>query len=224
MRSRAPRTATGFDEKRLRIHPNVRLGANVTLGDFVILGEPPSGFRSGELELVVGDGCVIRSHTIIYAANRIGDRFQTGHLVFVRENNEIGNDVSIGTQSVVEHNVKIGHRVRIHSQAFIPEYCVLEDDCWIGPNVVMTNAPYPAAPRTKEFLAGATVRRGAKIGANATLLPGVVIGANALVGAGAVVTRAVPPGTVVTGNPAKVIGHVEDLCYPDGDSVYKTYE
>ena len=57
----------------------------------------------------------------------------------------------------------------------MPEYSVLEDDCWIGPNVVITNAKYPRSPRVKEVLRGATVRRSAKVGANATLLPGVEI-------------------------------------------------
>ncbi len=88
---------------------------------------------------------------------------------------------------------------------------MLEDDCWIGPNVVITNARYPRSPHVKEQLCGATVRRGAKIGANATLLPGVTIGANALVGAGAVVTHDVPEGAVVAGNPAHVIKRIEEI-------------
>ncbi len=204
-----------------RIHPNVSLGEGAAVGDFVVLGEPPRGAAPGERPLVIGPRCLIRSHSVIYAGNRIGADFQTGHHVFLREDNEIGDSVSIGTQSVVEHHVKIGCRVRIHTQAFIPEYSELQDDCWIGPNVVMTNAPYPKAERTKEFLRGVLVERGAKVGANATLLPGVVIGANALVGAGAVVTKNVPPDSIFAGNPARVIGSVFDLKYPDGMAVYR---
>lgn len=202
------------------VHPNVRLGRRARIGDFVILGEPPRGAEPGDLPLVIGDDAVIRSHTIIYAGNRIGNGFQSGHLVFLREENEIGDEVSIGTKSMIEHHVKIGDRVRIHSMVFIPEYSILEDDAWIGPNVVVTNAPYPRAKRTKEFLKGATVRRGAKIGANTTLLPGVEIGEDALVGAGSVVVRDVPPASVVAGNPARVIKAVRDLRYPDGEPVY----
>lgn len=129
----------------------------------------------------------------------------------IREGNDIGDDVSIGSHSIVEHHVKIGSGVRLHSNVFVPEYSILEDGCWLGPNVVITNARYPRSPHAKEHLQGAIVRRGAKIGANATLLPGVVIGENALVGAGAVVVEDVPPNSVVVGNPARIIKTITDI-------------
>ena len=163
--------------------------------------------------VITGKNALIRSGTIIYCNVRIGDNFQTGHHVMVREENRIGDNVSIGTSSVVEHHVCIGDNVRIHSQAFIPEETTLEAGCWIGPNVVITNARYPLSPGVKSSLRGATVRKNAKIGANATLLPGVVIGENALVGAGTVVTRNVPSGKVVVGNPAQVIRDISELPY-----------
>ena len=97
---------------------------------------------------------------------------------------------------------------------------MLEDDCWIGPNVVLTNAKYPRAPRVKEELQGPHVERGAKIGANATVLPGVRIGEGALVGAGSVVTRDVPPGAVVAGNPARVIKQIHELPYGEATDVH----
>ncbi|MCI0476408.1 MAG: N-acetyltransferase, partial [Anaerolineales bacterium] len=136
---------------------------------------------------------------------------QTGHGALVREENHIGNNVSIGSHTIVEHHVTIGNNVRLHSNVFVPEFSILEDDCWIGPNVVITNARYPRSRNVKEQLRGATIRRGAKIGANATILPGVVIGENALVGAGAVVTRDVPEGAVVVGNPARVVKQIEEI-------------
>lgn len=195
------------------IHPHVRLGENCIVEDFAIIGAPPHGSKPGDLETVIGDNAVIRSHTVIYAGNRIGRNFQTGNKTNIRELNEIGDDVSIGTLSVVEHHVRIGNGVRIHTQVFVPEFTVLEDECWIGPNVVLTNARYPRSPRVKEELKGAMVKRKAKVGANATILPGIVIGADALVGAGAVVTKDVPEGSVVAGNPAKVIKTIKDLPY-----------
>lgn len=194
-----------------RIHPNVTLGAGAQIGDFVILGQPPRGKQPGELETRIGAGAVIRSHTVIYAGNRIGDRFQTGHGVLVREQNEIGDDVSIGSHSVVEHHVRLGDGVRLHSNVFVPEFSVLEAGAWVGPNVVFTNARYPRSPDVKARLKGPHLLPEAKIGANATLLPGVVIGRGALVGAGAVVVRDVPDGAVVVGNPARIIGRVADL-------------
>lgn len=200
-----------------RIYANVQLGSGSTIEDFCLVGTPPRGARDGEIPTTIGDGAVIRSHTVIYAGNKIGRNFQTGNKVNIRESNEIGDNVSIGTLSVVEHHVTIGDNVRIHTQVFIPEYSVLEAGCWIGPNVVFTNAKYPVSPGVKNHLVGPTIRKGAKIGANATLLPGVVIGENALVGAGAVVVRDVPPGAVVAGNPARVIGDIARLPYGPTD-------
>lgn len=203
------------------VYDNVSLGTNPTIGVYVILGEPPRGAKAGEHPLVIGDNCVIRSSTTIYAGNKIGNNFQCGHNAFFREDNFIGDNVSVGTNTVIEHHVVIGNNVRVHSQAFIPEYCVLEDNCWIGPNVVLTNAPYPCGVRAKDELRGVKVEKNARIGANATVLPGLTIGEGSLVGAGAVVTKNVEPFSVVAGNPAKRMGSTNDLTYEDGTSVYK---
>jgi acetyltransferase-like isoleucine patch superfamily enzyme len=196
-----------------KVYANVLLGDGAIIEDFCIVGAPPRGAREGELATTIGDGAVIRSHTVIYAGNVIGSNFQTGNKVNIRESNRIGNNVSVGTLSVIEHHVEIGDGVRIHTQVFIPEFSVLEEGCWLGPNVVLTNAKYPLSPGVKDQLAGPVIRKGAKIGANATLLPGVVIGEHALVGAGAVVVRDVPAGTVVAGNPARVIRQIAELPY-----------
>jgi acetyltransferase-like isoleucine patch superfamily enzyme len=193
------------------IHPNVRLGENCLLADYVIVGVPPLGRESGELETVIGRDAVVRSHSVIYAGNRIGDNFQTGHAVMIRELNEIGADVSVGTHSIIEHHVKIGNGVRIHSNVFIPEYSVLEDEAWVGPHAVLTNALYPRSHDVKANLKGARLLTGSKVGANVTLLPGVTIGRNALVGAGSVVVADVPDGKVVVGNPARIIKDVSEL-------------
>ena len=83
--------------------PNkVRLGKDPVIGAYVVLGEHPAG---KELDvLVIGDNPVIRSHSVIYGGNRIGDNFQCGHGIMLREDNVIGDNVSIGTHSVVERN------------------------------------------------------------------------------------------------------------------------
>ena len=189
----------------------VDLTRGAEIGPFAIVGMLPRDKEVHKLKSRIGARAIIRSHTVIYAGNVIGDDFQTGHGALVREENEIGNNVSIGSHSIVEHHVKIGNNVRLHSNVFVPEFSILEDDCWLGPNVVVTNARYPRSKNVKAELRGAHIKRGAKIGANATLLPGVVIGENALVGAGAVVTRDVPDGAVVVGNPARVIKNVHEL-------------
>ena len=189
------------------------MGEDAIIEDYCVVGIPPRGKKEGELDTSIGPGAHIRTHTVIYAGNRIGRNFQTGNKVNIRELNEIGDNVSVGTLSVIEHHVKIGNNVRIHSQVFVPEYSVLEDNAWLGPNVVLTNAKYPVSPGAKDNLKGPIIKKGAKIGANSTILPGVVIGENALVGAGSVVAKDVPANAVVVGNPAKIIKSISDLPY-----------
>ena len=185
------------------VYPGVKLGINVTIEDFCIIGAHFRGFANEET--VIGDNALIRSHTVIYAGNRIGNDFQTGNKANIRELNTIGNNVSIGTMSVIEHHVQIEDNVRIHGQVFVPEYSVLRKDCWLGPNVTVTNARYPKSPNAKKELHGATIGRNAKIGAQVTILPGIMIGDNALVGAGSVVVHDVPENTIVAGNPARFL-------------------
>ena len=196
-----------------KIFPGVTLGDGSIVEDYAIVGNPPRLKKAGELQTTIGKGAIIRSHTVIYAGNRIGDNFHTGNKVNIRESNEIGDNVSIGTLSVIEHHVRIGNGVRMHSQVFVPEFTVIEDDAWLGPNVVITNAKYPLSPGAKETLAGPLIKKGAKIGAIATVLPGVVIGVNSLVGAGSVVTKDVPDNAVVVGNPARLIKMISALPY-----------
>ncbi len=199
--------------KKAIIYPNVKLGKNCIIEDFVIIGAPPKDSLAREIETIIGDNSIIRSHTVIYAGNRIGNNFQTGNKANIRECNEIGNNVSIGTLSVVEHHVKIGNGVRVHTQVFIPEFSVLEDESWVGPNVVITNAKYPKSPNAKKELKGAYIKKWAIIGANSTLLPGITIGEQAIIGAGSVVTKDVPSKHVVAGNPAKLINKIKNLPY-----------
>jgi len=193
------------------IYPGVSLGKNVVIEEFCIIGRPIN--NEPGLKTIIGNNCMIRSHTVIYAGNLIGDNFQTGHKANIRESNKIGNHVSIGTLSVVEHHVEIQDGVRIHSQAFVPEYTILEQDAWIGPHVALTNARYPLSPNAKSELAGPIIRKKAKIGANSTILPGIEVGENSLVGAGSVVTKPVSPDQVVAGNPASFIKPVSELPY-----------
>jgi len=193
--------------KTTKILENVTLGKNAIIEDFCIIGMINDNCTGSQT--VIGDNAHIRSHTVIYAGNKIGNNFQTGNKTNIREHNTIGNNVSIGTLSVVEHHVKIEDNVRIHTQAFIPEYSHLKSNAWIGPNVVLTNAKYPRSPNVKDSLEGPVIGGNAKIGANCTILPGIKIGENSLIGAGSVVTKNVESGSIYAGNPARFIRKID---------------
>ncbi|WP_041401678.1 acyltransferase [Salinispira pacifica] len=191
------------------IYDNVIMGDNVEVGAYCIIGEPFQGSES-QIRTIIGNNAKIRSHSIIYAGNQIGNNFNTGHHVMIRELNTIGDDVSIGSQSCVEHHISIANGVRIHSQVFIPEFTILEDSSWIGPNVVLTNAKYPRSKNVKEKLSGVIVEESAMIGANVTVLPGIKIGKKSLIGSGSVVVHNADSGAIYVGNPARKISRVED--------------
>jgi acetyltransferase-like isoleucine patch superfamily enzyme len=193
------------------IYPNVEIKENAQIEPPCIIGKPPRGTKPGELLLKIGSKAVIRPFSTIYAGSEIGDNFQTGQGVSIREDNKIGNNVSIGTNTVLEFGNRIGNNTHIHSNCFL-EMVTIGNNVFVGPNVVFTDDPHPmGCPKYKECKKGAVVEDLARIGANSTILPGIRIGRNSLIGAGAVVTKDVPENTVVAGNPAKVIKTIDQL-------------
>lgn len=125
----------------------------------------------------------------------------------------IGDNSRIGTFVEIQKNASIGRNVKVSSHTFICEGVVIEDDVFIGHNVSFINDKYPratnadGAPQSQADWAviPTRVKRGASIGTSATILCGVTIGENAMVGAGSVVTRDVPDGAIVAGNPARMV-------------------
>ncbi len=130
----------------------------------------------------------------------------------------IGADCNICDHVFIENQVEIGDRVTVKSGVQLWDGIRIEDDVFIGPNATFTNDAFPRSKAYPADYAKTVVRAGASIGANATILPGLTIGAKAMVGAGAVVTRSVPPYSIVVGNPAKIVGYV-DTAAPASDTV-----
>ncbi len=119
----------------------------------------------------------------------------------------IGEDCNICDHVFIENDVKVGDRVTVKCGVHLWDGVALEDDVFVGPNATFTNDLFPRSKRPPATFARTVVERGASIGANATILSNLTIGQHAMVGAGAVVTRSVPPHAIVAGNPAKIVGY-----------------
>jgi acetyltransferase-like isoleucine patch superfamily enzyme len=188
---------------------NIIIGKEPKIGKYVLIGIDPDKSRNSMT--FIGDFPVIRSHSVIYAGNKIGNNFTTGHGVLIRENNVIGNNVSVGSHTVIERENKIEDNVRIHSNCFIPEFVEIRDNVWIGPSVTILNILHPPCPRFEDCAKGIIIKENAKIGGNVTIGPRVVIGKNSLIGMGSVVTEDIPDNVLAYGNPAKVIKRINEL-------------
>src|SRR5205814_10235328 len=152
----------------------------------------------------LGDGTVVSTGAIVFAGSPIGARCILGDQSCVRERVGIADDVVVGRGSLVENDTTIGRGTRIQAGAYVTAYSTLEEDVFIAPCVVTTNDNFMGrTERRKELMKGPTIRRGARIGGGAIICPGLEIGEEAFVGAGAVVTKAVPPPTIFGSQPVR---------------------
>jgi acetyltransferase-like isoleucine patch superfamily enzyme len=199
------------------IYENVEIGDNTYIGPNCILGEPLAGFYKARdyqnPPLKIGEQSIIRSGSILYAGSTIGDHFETGHQVTIRENTIIGTHFRVGTLSDIQGYVKIGDYTRFHSNVFIPQRTTIGNYVWIFPHAVLTNDPHPPSDTCTQ---GPTVEDYAVIATGAIIMPRIRIGTNSVVGAQALVNKDVPPETVVVGVPAKVLCSIHDVKCKEG--------
>jgi perosamine synthetase len=180
--------------KDVVLRGQVHIGEGTVIEDNVVLGHRDDGV------LTIGENSRIRSGTVIYSDVSIGRGLKTGHNVLIREETRIGDNVLVGTNTVVDGHCRIGNRVVMQTNVYLTAYSMVEDGVFLGPCSVTTNDKYMEYGAK---LAGPTIKREARIGANSTILPGITIGEKAVVGSGAVVTKDVPNEAVVIGNPAR---------------------
>jgi acetyltransferase-like isoleucine patch superfamily enzyme len=183
---------------------------NIHCDPGVIIGYTPDR-PIKNLELRIGIGARFRSGTIVYAGSSIGANMETGHNVIIREENNLGDNVSIWSNSIIDYGCIIGNNVKIHSNNYIPQFTEIEDEVFIAPGCTFANDVHPGCPNSKEIMKGPILKKGAIIGVSVTIIPNVTIGEYSLIGSGAVVTKDVPPYSVVVGNPARRIGNIKEL-------------
>lgn len=150
----------------------------------------------------------IHSNAIVEPGAALGGGTRVWAFAHILPGAKIGQDCNLCDGVFIENDVVIGDRVTIKCGVQIWDGIRLDDDVFVGPNATFTNDEFPRSKQYPEKFLQTSVHRGASIGANATILPGVTIGQHAMIGAGAVVTRDVPPYAIVAGNPARIKGYV----------------
>jgi acetyltransferase-like isoleucine patch superfamily enzyme len=199
------------------VHQGTVLGDGVRVLEHAVVGKQPtlSPRSTAKRELlppaVIGAGTVVSTGAIVFAGSTVGERVVLGDQSCVRERVKIGDDVVIGRGSLVENDTTIGALTKVQAGAYITAYSTLEEHVFVAPCVVTTNDNFMGrTERRHELMKGPTIRRGARIGGGAILCPGIEVGEEAFVGAGAVVTKDVPPRAVVVGSPARVLREVPE--------------
>ncbi len=188
------------------IHTGVQLSAGCHLDDGAVVGRLPRlGVRSGSpvaqpASTLIGAGSSIGCYTVVNAGARIGARAYIGDHSLVREGAVLGEDCSVGHACTIGRDCLLGDRVRMQGYVGLASGVIVEDDCFFGAGIVVS-AGLPLNGRDSP--GPPVLHRGASVGSGAQLLPGVEIGRGAVVGAGSVVTKDVPAGVTVRGNPAR---------------------
>ena len=181
------------------VHGNVEIKSGTEIGSYCEVGIPTK--LATENTLIIGGNSIIRSHSTLYIGSKIGNNFQTGHYVTIRENSDIGNYCQLGSRGDIQGDCSIGNYTKMHADVHIGKKSIVGNYVWMFPEVLLTNDPTPPS----EDLVGVTIEDFAVLAAKVMILPGVIIGKDSVVAAGSVVKDNVLAGKVVLGNPAKSV-------------------
>ncbi len=200
------------------IHPGVRIGNNVRIDDHTVIGKMPmkaahsAVTKEGKFPPTeIGDACMIGTSVVLYVGCTIANNVLVADLASVREEVVIGEYTIIGRGVAIEQRVRIGKRCKIETEVYITAISEVGDYCFIAPEVTFTNDNFMGRSKERfKYHKGATLKTGARIGANATILPGITIEEDGQVAAGSVVTRDVPAQKIVMGVPARVLRDVAE--------------
>ncbi|HYM81234.1 MAG TPA: DapH/DapD/GlmU-related protein [Candidatus Limnocylindria bacterium] len=193
------------------LHADTVIGNDVRIDDHASLGKLPmkaaNSATTKEQELPplkIGDLCIVGTGVVLYRGAAIDAKVLMADLCTVRENVTIGRGTIVGRGVTVENFCSVGRYCKLESECYITAYSTLEDRVFIAPGVVTSNDNFVGrtTERFKHFK-GVTIRKGARVGAGSVLLPGITIEEDGLVAAGSVVTRDVPAGKIVMGQPAR---------------------
>jgi UDP-2-acetamido-3-amino-2,3-dideoxy-glucuronate N-acetyltransferase len=149
-------------------------------------------------------------HLADVQSKNIGEATTIWQFAIILPGAVVGKNCNVNCHTFIENDVIIGDRVTIKAGVFIWDGICIKDDVFIGPNVTFVNDKYPKSKMYPEHFQRTTIERGVSIGANSTILGGINIGEYALVGAGSVVTKDIPAYCLAYGNPAKIMGKVDE--------------
>ena len=199
---------------------NVVIGDHSVIANDCVIGEPTTAYYASDSHknepTIIGKNALIRSHTIIYEDVRIGDNFQTGHRVTIREKSAIGNNCGIGTNCDLQGYLTVGDHCHFHSDVHICQFISIGDFVFIYPGVVLANDKHPPTTNVK----GPSIGKYTQIGIQSSIIGDVSIGENCFIGAATVITKSYANFSFIVGSPAIRKGDVRKLLNKDGEPLY----